>query len=298
MNTGYRIGAVAKLTGISTDTIRAWERRYGVVEPNRGENNNRYYSDIDVTKLLSVKRLVDAGQAIGTICSLSEEELTQRTTGLLGISQKMAATNGERWGVFSVQRPQWLKDCVSRQSDGEISWFSELTDINFDKYDFMVIDMPSLSEVNEREIVRNIPPREASKCLVVYRFASRNQLRSLTDLGFKLLKGPLEPYALVNLLGEKRNSADRVSPRRYTESQLGRLGTLTGSVECDCPKHLSELIISLNQFEDYSADCVSKGGEEAEMHERLLKYTSRARTIMEDALADIVEVEGYGDHIN
>ena len=43
MNTGYRIGAVAKLTGISTDTIRAWERRYGVVEPNRGENNNRYF---------------------------------------------------------------------------------------------------------------------------------------------------------------------------------------------------------------------------------------------------------------
>ena len=226
MNTGYRIGAVAKLTGISTDTIRAWERRYGVVEPNRGENNNRYYSDIDVTKLLSVKRLVDAGQAIGTICSLSEEELTQRTTGLLGISQKMAATNGERWGVFSVQRPQWLKDCVSQQSDGEISWFSQLTDISFDNYDFMVIDMPSLSEVNEREIVRNIPPREASKCLVVYRFASRNQLRSLTDIGFKLLKGPLEPYALVNLLGEKRNSADRVSPRRYTESQLGRLGAL------------------------------------------------------------------------
>ena len=30
------------------------------------------------------------------------------------------------------------------------------------------------------------------------------------------------------------------------------------------------------------------------MHERLLKYTSMARTIMEDALADIVEVEGYG----
>ena len=130
MNTGYRIGAVAKLTGISTDTIRAWERRYGVVEPNRGENNNRYYSDVDVTKLLSVKRLVDAGQAIGTICSLSDEELSERTSGLLGISQKMSASAGERWGVFSVQRPQWLKDCVSQQSDGEIKWFSELTDIS------------------------------------------------------------------------------------------------------------------------------------------------------------------------
>ena len=104
MNTGYRIGAVAKLTGISTDTIRAWERRYGVVEPNRGENNNRYYSDIDVTKLLSVKRLVDAGQAIGTICSLSDEELSERTSGLLGISQKMSASAGERWGDKMVLR--------------------------------------------------------------------------------------------------------------------------------------------------------------------------------------------------
>ena len=68
MDTGYRIGAVAKLTGISTDTIRAWERRYGVVEPNRGENNNRCYTEAHVSKLISVKRLVDAGQAIGTIC--------------------------------------------------------------------------------------------------------------------------------------------------------------------------------------------------------------------------------------
>ena len=76
MDTGYRIGAVAKLTGISTDTIRAWERRYGVVEPNRGENNNRCYTEAHVSKLISVKRLVDAGQAIGTICRLSDQAVT------------------------------------------------------------------------------------------------------------------------------------------------------------------------------------------------------------------------------
>ena len=291
MNTGYRIGAVAKLTGISTDTIRAWERRYRVVEPHRGENNNRYYSDIDVGKLLSVKRLVDAGQAIGTICSLSDKELRDRTTGLLGISQRLNSSS-ERWAVFSVQRPKWLKDCVTEQSHGEVSWFADFSDINFKKFDFFVIDMPSLSEINERDIVRNVPTLEASRCLVVYRFASRNQLRSLTAMGFRLLKGPLEPYALVNLLGKQARQDISSASRRYTDNQLAKLGELSGFLQCECPKHLSELITSLNQFEDYSRDCLTQGGEDAAVHERLFDFTSRARAMMEDALADVVEIEG------
>ncbi|MGV0033635.1 MAG: MerR family transcriptional regulator [Candidatus Azotimanducaceae bacterium WSBS_2022_MAG_OTU7] len=68
MNRGYRIGAVAKLTGISTDTICAWERRYAVVGLNRDENNNRYYTEAHINKLISVKRLLDAGHAIGMVC--------------------------------------------------------------------------------------------------------------------------------------------------------------------------------------------------------------------------------------
>ena len=103
MDGGYRIGAVAKLTGISTDTIRAWERRYGVVEPDRDENNNRYYTDRHISKLISVKRLVDAGQAIGTVCRLSDQELRERTSGILGIERPAAGGPLKKWAVISVR---------------------------------------------------------------------------------------------------------------------------------------------------------------------------------------------------
>lgn len=298
MNTGYRIGAVAKLTGISTDTIRAWERRYKVVEPNRGENNNRYYTDGHIKKLISVKRLVDAGQAIGTICRLSDDELKERTNGLLGVNRKISTGPAGTWAVFSVQQPAWLKACISAQSENEVSWFASLDDIELEKHEFVVIDMPSLSEVNEQEILRHITEKDAPRCLVVYRFASRTQLRSLTSKGFRLLKGPLEPFALVNLLSSDSSPVASAQPRRYSDMQLTKLAELSGAVECECPKHLSELVTALNQFEDYTQDCISQSDEDAALHSRLHELTSQARSIMEQALTDVIEVEGYSDHIN
>ena len=40
---GFRIGAVARLTGISPDTLRVWERRYQVTEPQRSASGTRLY---------------------------------------------------------------------------------------------------------------------------------------------------------------------------------------------------------------------------------------------------------------
>jgi DNA-binding transcriptional MerR regulator/methylmalonyl-CoA mutase cobalamin-binding subunit len=71
----YQIGTVARVTGLSTHTIRVWERRYGVVEPARTPGGSRVYSDADVTKLRLLKRLTDDGHSIGRIAHLSESEL-------------------------------------------------------------------------------------------------------------------------------------------------------------------------------------------------------------------------------
>lgn len=71
----YQIGTVARVTGLSTHTIRVWERRYAVVEPARTPGGSRVYSDADVTKLRLLKRLTDDGHSIGRIAHLSETEL-------------------------------------------------------------------------------------------------------------------------------------------------------------------------------------------------------------------------------
>lgn len=289
MDMGYRIGAVAKLTGISTDTIRAWERRYGVVEPHRGENNNRYYSEGQVQKLINVKRLVDAGQAISTICRLSDEELGERTSGILGVDRAVPVRSG-RWGVFSVQQPSWLRACVETQPEVEADWHADLEDMPMDKYGFLVVDMPSLSEANAEEVINRFDPSSARRAVVIYRFAARQQLRALSQHGFRLLKGPLEPFALVNLLG----TADRgPKSRRFAEHELQQIMAMESDVVCECPRHVSELIVSLNQFEDYSKACVDQTDQDAALHRKLFELASDARALMEDALDEIISVEGH-----
>jgi DNA-binding transcriptional MerR regulator/methylmalonyl-CoA mutase cobalamin-binding subunit len=72
----YPIRAVAQMTGISLDTLRAWERRYEAVTPARSERG-RMYTEADVTRLRHLGALVDRGHAIGTIARLDDAELTR-----------------------------------------------------------------------------------------------------------------------------------------------------------------------------------------------------------------------------
>jgi DNA-binding transcriptional MerR regulator/methylmalonyl-CoA mutase cobalamin-binding subunit len=72
----FRIGAVAKLTGISLHLLRMWERRYEVVTPTRSDGGDRLYTQSDVDRLRLVKLLYDAGHSIGRIARLSSQELT------------------------------------------------------------------------------------------------------------------------------------------------------------------------------------------------------------------------------
>jgi PAS domain-containing protein len=56
----FSIGEVAAMVGMSAHTIRAWERRYGVLSPKRTGGNQRRYTVEDVEHLIHVKRAVSA----------------------------------------------------------------------------------------------------------------------------------------------------------------------------------------------------------------------------------------------
>jgi DNA-binding transcriptional MerR regulator len=290
MDTGYRIGAVAKLTGISTDTIRAWERRYGVVQPNRGENNNRCYTEAHVSKLISVKRLVDAGQAIGTICKLSEDALQARTRGILGPSRQPAGGVLKKWTVISFQQPHWLKACVQAQSGIEANWVNDLESFSASGEEFVVIDIPSLSEMKEKLVLRMLPEELSSRCLVVYKFASRTQLRSLSSKGIRLLKGPLEPFALVNLL-RGNGQLGGVSSENPDLDAL-KLSLQEGDILCKCKRQLSGLMMALNQLEASSIGRSKSFQMDDVLQQQLVELTVQARSIMEQSLCDVTRPVG------
>ncbi|MEA2603185.1 MAG: MerR family transcriptional regulator, light-induced transcriptional regulator [Acidobacteriota bacterium] len=71
----HPIGVVARRTGLKPDLIRAWERRYGAVEPGRTDTRRRFYSDEDIERLLLLRRVVSTGRGISQVARLSTEEL-------------------------------------------------------------------------------------------------------------------------------------------------------------------------------------------------------------------------------
>jgi DNA-binding transcriptional MerR regulator/methylmalonyl-CoA mutase cobalamin-binding subunit len=72
----HPIGVVARRTGLKPDLIRAWERRYGAVEPGRTETRRRFYSDEDIERLLLLRRVVNTGRGISQVANLSNPELS------------------------------------------------------------------------------------------------------------------------------------------------------------------------------------------------------------------------------
>jgi DNA-binding transcriptional MerR regulator len=97
----YPIRSVAKMTGLSVDTLRAWERRYDVVSPGRNARG-RLYSDANVSRLKQLAGLVEQGHAIGTIASLSDAELGKLLRGV----DRHASSRPDSGGAAGFEPPK------------------------------------------------------------------------------------------------------------------------------------------------------------------------------------------------
>ena len=71
----YTIKAVAIKTGLTTHTIRVWERRYEIIVPVRTETNRRLYSEDEVQKLILLRKATQAGHSIGQLAKMPFEEI-------------------------------------------------------------------------------------------------------------------------------------------------------------------------------------------------------------------------------
>jgi DNA-binding transcriptional MerR regulator len=72
----YSIKDLEKLSGIKAHTIRIWEQRYRLIEPQRTGTNIRYYSDDDLVKLMNVSLLNQNGYKISKISELSDSQIS------------------------------------------------------------------------------------------------------------------------------------------------------------------------------------------------------------------------------
>lgn len=80
-DTLYSIAAVERETGLSKDTLRVWERRYGFPEPQRNANDERMYPHAQLEKLRLIRHLMDHGHRPSAIIKLDIAALSALIAG-------------------------------------------------------------------------------------------------------------------------------------------------------------------------------------------------------------------------
>lgn len=312
---GYGIGTVSRLTGISTHTLRVWERRYGAVQAERSESGRRLYSRRDIERLTVIKHLVDRGEPIGHVARLTPEELQARLAAYeqhvarreqLSSAPVRTAMFGEAFRV-DVSEPLPGITVVTRQTD--LAAFR--ADIKRLRPEALALEFPAV-DAGTRGLVNDLRRLSgASRVVVVFSFARSSDLEAIEDELTVLLRSPVTSAELQRALrtpvlaapaaapagveeagGAAVQTTGEIPPRRYTRAQLSRMARQSTTVECECPRHLVDLVVSLTAFETYSAGCESRHPADAALHAYLHETTARARELIEAALHRVAVAEG------
>src|ERR1700722_9473676 len=98
---GMRVGELARRTGVGVSTLRAWERRFGLIEPERSPSGQRVYTEADVDRVNAVCRLVAEGltlsAAVSRVASAGSGALSNGETEAFLLHQVMQAADQAIW---------------------------------------------------------------------------------------------------------------------------------------------------------------------------------------------------------
>ena len=315
-STHYHIGTAARLTGISTDKLRIWERRYSVVSPLRTRSGKRLYSEDEIRRLRVIKQLVDRGDTISSIARLDDDRLKQRLIATepaedayrngfnakpprvvvfgsdlaLRFARDRSVVPGIEAVAVQTEWSRFLADCEKHAPDAIITQFKTLQPVTVDQIE---------------QLRRQFPQ---PRIVVHYGFAATNLIERLRQSGMVTLRAPVDFSALaeactpvVKTTMDGSGTGDlavdpsdfELVPRRFSDEALANMALQSARLNCECPAHLVELIIGLSGFETYSRECEHRDAKDAQIHRLLCARASQARALVEDALARLAEAEDF-----
>jgi len=311
----YRSGVAARLAGIPVETLRVWERRYSVIGPRLSLHGQRLYSAADVERLTLIKRLIDMGHPIGVIAGLPGPALatmldTERTFSDIQGEREMQALRQVRIVLVGpMLAARWAHDTrpdspflVVARSASMAHAGSVMTQA---EADVAVIEFSTLND-DSLSIIANLKAMcGAGQAIALYRFAPSAIIRRLRAAGHEVARAPADAaeieslcQALLRLPQRLRASEARKvdpiepSPPRFNEQSLAELASASTTVQCECPRHLVDLVLSIGSFEQYSAECINRSPDDAALHRDLQHTAAQVRSMLEAALIRVALADG------
>ncbi|MBG7619665.1 MerR family transcriptional regulator [Herbaspirillum sp. AP02] len=311
-----RPGAVARQLGMSVETLRAWEHRYGLTSSQHSGGGQRLYSQDDLQRLGWIKRLVDAGHRIGKLAALSPQDLEALALSLPATPGMALSTSPATPGAtvpasmrLAVVGP-WIStkaasEALARQHFTITAAVESLPQLDLRglEGDMLVLESPVLDTDLDRRLddLRRVPIQ--MPVLILYRFGSPEVVARLEQAGHRLLRKPMDGLD-ADWLGDQIKRIDlpaiaaasvgegAVPLPRFSESDLAHISEASDRMQCECPRHLAELLTALAGFERYSRQCEDESEEEAALHRALCMAAGHARLPLEEALQRLAQVKG------
>jgi DNA-binding transcriptional MerR regulator len=107
----FPIREVSRLTGINPVTLRAWERRYGLIQPTRTESGHRLYSQTDIDDVRSILSWIERGVAVSKVAKiLAKSQIARAETQAVHAD----IATGE-WDEWQVQLRRAVNDFDERR---------------------------------------------------------------------------------------------------------------------------------------------------------------------------------------
>jgi len=321
----YRSGAVARMLRMPVATLRVWERRYGLTQPRLSPSGQRLYSGDDVRRLALIKQLTDVGHAIGSIASLDMAAL-QRIASTH--AQTLAAAQGQGPAEASRQAPvtAWRvavigaalagrlrRPALLRRIGRPVTLFGPYDDakqaaaaLKSAQVDVLLVHEPRLHTGWPSSLDKAAPSLAGVPKAVLYGFAADAACEAAADAGAALLRDPQPDAVLAQWLRmlscaaeappstvELPSVASRsLPPRRWDDAALADFASLSSTVACECPRHVTELLVQLTHFEAYSAECEHRSVADAQLHAHLRQVAAESRARFEAALEYVALHEG------
>ncbi|MFC6296340.1 MerR family transcriptional regulator [Pseudomonas sp. CCM 7893] len=109
----FPIREVSRLTGINPITLRAWERRYGLIQPTRTESGHRLYSKADIDTVHRIVDWIERGVAVSKVAKILARDDQQAES----VRAAQEETEGHEWAQWQIQLRQAVNAFDDRQLD-------------------------------------------------------------------------------------------------------------------------------------------------------------------------------------
>ncbi|HQV64387.1 MAG TPA: MerR family transcriptional regulator, partial [Anaerolineales bacterium] len=119
-NPAFNLKAVLQETNIAADTLRAWERRYGLPMPERTEGGHRLYSQYDIETIKWLLARQTEGLSISRAVDLWNEKIASKIDPLAGFAPSTLTSLQTTPAIYTSPdtnldslRAQWIQACLS-----------------------------------------------------------------------------------------------------------------------------------------------------------------------------------------